>query len=163
MTNKADSHPLEGKKAPVFSLESGSGATLKLSQFKGKIVVLYFYPKDNTSGCTMEAKEFRDLRKAFSDQGAVVLGVSPDSAASHCKFADKYELGFELLADTEHAVAEKFGVWAEKSMYGKKYMGIVRSTFLIDTAGKIRRVWSKVKPAGHAAEVLDAVRELATS
>ena len=163
MVNKMESHPLEGKKAPVFSLESGSGATVKLSGLKGKIVVLYFYPKDNTSGCTLEAKEFRDLRQEFDALGAVVLGVSPDSAASHCKFADKYELGFELLADTDHTLAEQYGVWAEKSMYGKKYMGIVRTTFLIDGKGKIRRVWSKVKPAGHAAEMLDAVRELATS
>lgn len=163
MADKTGAHPLEGKKAPAFALESGSGAMLKLSQFKGKTVVLYFYPKDNTSGCTLEAKEFRDLRKEFNTQGAVILGVSPDSATSHCKFADKYELGFEFLADTDHTLAEQYGVWAEKSMYGKKYMGIVRTTFLIDGKGKIHRVWSKVKPAGHAAEVLDAVRKVTAS
>jgi peroxiredoxin Q/BCP len=153
--------PAEGTKAPAFSLPANNGTTVSLASLKGKPVVLYFYPKDNTPGCTVEAKGFGALAKAFDDAGATVLGVSPDSAASHCKFAEKHALGFTLLADTEHAVAEAYGVWALKSMCGKKYMGILRTTFLIDRTGKIARIWCKVKPEGHAEEVLEAVKTLA--
>jgi len=160
MPAQKDEHPLLGKKAPDFTLESSSGSMLKLSSLKGSIVVLYFYPKDDTSGCTLEAKEFRDAEEKFNKAGAVVLGVSPDSVASHCKFISKHGLNFQLLADPEHAVAEKYGVWAEKSMYGKKYMGILRTTFLIGMDGKICHVWSKVKPQGHAEEVLQAINAI---
>lgn len=152
--------PEAGQKAPAFSLASNTGKKVSLSGLKGKKVVLYFYPKDDTPGCTVEAKEFRDAIGDFTKQGAVVLGVSPDSVESHCKFIDKFDLNFELLADTEHAVAEKFGLWVEKSMYGKKYMGVQRATFLIDENGKIAHAWPKVKPEGHAAEVLEALKAL---
>ncbi len=160
MPAKQTPHPLEGKKAPAFTLESSAGKNVKLSDFKGSLTVLYFYPKDNTPGCTLEAKEFRDAAQEFEKAGAVVLGVSPDSVASHCKFIDKHDLNFLLLADPEHVVAEKYGVWVEKNMYGKKYMGIQRATFLIDGNGRVRCVWPKVKPSGHAQEVLDAINEL---
>lgn len=160
MAEKSESHPLEGKKAPAFAVESNEGKTVKLSQFKDQMVILYFYPKDNTSGCTVEALEFRDIKAELTALGAVVIGVSPDSAASHCKFIEKQQLNFLLLADTDHSVAEKYGVWMEKSMYGKKYMGIQRATFLIDGAGKVRRVWPKVTPKGHGKEVLEAVKAL---
>ena len=156
----SDALPEEGAKAPAFSLPSHAETTVSLAGLKGKPVVLYFYPKDNTPGCTVEAKGFGALSQAFEKAGAVVLGVSPDSVASHCKFAEKYDLGFPLLADTEHAVAEAYGVWVLKSMCGKKYMGIQRTTFLIDPSGKIARVWHKVKPEGHADEVLQAVKAL---
>jgi thioredoxin-dependent peroxiredoxin len=146
-----------GDKAPEFSLESGDGRTVKLKDFKGKPVVLYFYPKDDTSGCTKEACDFRDTLPVISKKGAVVLGVSPDSTASHAKFAKKYDLTFPLLADPDHAVAEKYGVWVEKSMYGRKYMGIERTTFLIDAKGKIADIWSKVKVPGHVDAVLEAI------
>jgi peroxiredoxin Q/BCP len=152
--------PAEGAKAPAFSLPAHDGSTVGLAGLKGKPVLLYFYPKDNTPGCTVEAKGFGALAKAFFAAGAVVLGVSPDSVASHCKFAEKFDLNFLLLADTEHAAAEAYGVWVEKSMCGKTYMGIQRATFLIDPSGKIARVWPKVKPDGHAEEVLEAVKAL---
>jgi thioredoxin-dependent peroxiredoxin len=160
MPQKSEVHPLEGKKAPAFTLASSVGTDVKLSSLKGSIVVLYFYPKDNTSGCTLEAQEFRDTAKEFGKAGAVVFGVSPDSIRSHCGFIEKHALNFQLLADPDHAVAEKYGVWVEKSMYGKKYMGIQRATFLIGADGKVVRVWSKVKPQGHAAEVLEAVKAI---
>jgi peroxiredoxin Q/BCP len=152
--------PAAGKKAPAFTAASSAGGKVSLASLKGKAVVLYFYPKDDTPGCTIEAKEFRDQAKAFEQAGAVVLGVSPDSVASHCKFIDKFELNFQLLADEDHSLSEKYGVWVEKSMYGKKYMGVQRATFLIDAAGKIAQVWPKVKPEGHAEEVLAAVKAL---
>ena len=148
-----------GDRAPAFSLEDQSGKTVKLSDFKGKKVVLYFYPKDDTPGCTREACAFRDEHSMLQKAGAVVLGVSPDSGASHARFAGKYQLPFPLLADTDHAVAEKYGAWGQKSLYGRKFMGITRSTFLVDGAGKIARVWPKVKVDGHADQVLEAVRE----
>jgi peroxiredoxin Q/BCP len=148
-----------GSKAPAFSLPSDGGGQVALKDLKGKPVVLYFYPKDDTSGCTTEACEFRDSWKAVKATGAVVLGVSPDPVASHDKFKAKYKLPFPLLADVDHAVAEAYGAWGEKSMYGRKYMGILRSTFLIDGAGRIVRVFEKVKPKGHAGAVLDALRE----
>jgi peroxiredoxin Q/BCP len=150
----------EGAPAPEFSLPDQSGATVRLSGFRGRTVVLYFYPKDDTPGCTTEACSFRDRSAALSDAGAVVLGVSPDGTASHERFARKYELPFPLLADQDHAVAEEYGVWVEKSNYGRKYMGIERSTFVIDGDGIVRKVFRKVKAAGHADEVLAAVQAL---
>jgi thioredoxin-dependent peroxiredoxin len=151
--------PDVGDKAPAFSLEDQSGETVKLSDFKGKKVVLYFYPKDDTPGCTREACAFRDEHSALLKAGAVVLGVSPDSEATHAKFAGKYKLPFPLLADPDHAVSEKYGAWGEKSLYGRKFMGIQRSTFLIDGSGKVSRVWPKVKVDGHVDQVLEAIRE----
>ena len=150
----------EGKKAPAFSLKDQAGKTVKLSDFSGKNVVLYFYPKDNTPGCTTEACDFRDQHGKLEKAGAVVLGVSPDAEKTHLKFAGKFGLPFTLLADTEHAVAEKYGAWGEKSLYGRKYLGIIRSTFLIGGDGKVAKVWPKVKVAGHVEEVLEAVKSL---
>ncbi len=150
----------EGDLAPDFTLPTDSGEELTLSSLRGRPVVLYFYPKDDTSGCTTEACEFRDLVPRFDSSKAVILGVSPDSVASHKKFKDKYELTFPLVADTEKVACQAYGVWKEKSMYGKKYMGVERTTFLIDAEGKIARVYAKVKPAGHAADVMEAVAAL---
>jgi thioredoxin-dependent peroxiredoxin len=147
-----------GKKAPSFSLASDSGEAVTLAGLKGRKVVLYFYPKDDTTGCTVEACEFRDNWPAVRKAGAVVLGVSPDGVASHLKFKKKFELPFPLLADEGHAVAERYGVWGEKSMYGRKYFGVNRTTFVIDEEGRIVKVFEKVKPKGHAAEVLEAVK-----
>ena len=146
-----------GTKAPAFRLPSDVGAPVALKDFAGRPVVLYFYPKDDTSGCTTEACEFRDSWRAVQAAGAVVLGVSPDGVASHQKFKKKYELPFTLLADEDHAVAEAYGAWGEKSMYGRKYFGVLRKTYIIDARGKIARVFEKVKPRGHAAEVLAAL------
>ena len=153
--------PAVGAKAPAFSLPANDNSTVSLAGLKGRPVVLYFYPKDNTPGCTVEATGFRDCLNDFSEAGAVVLGVSPDGIASHCKFAAKFDLNFLLLADTEHSVAEEYGVWVQKSQCGRTYMGIQRATFLIDSTGKIARIWPKVKPEGHAEEVLEAVNALA--
>jgi peroxiredoxin Q/BCP len=147
-----------GSKAPEFSLASDSGEPVNLSDLKGKKVVLYFYPKDDTSGCTAEACEFRDNWAAVKRTGAIVLGVSPDDVTSHQKFKQKYRLPFPLLADRDHRVAERYGAWGEKSMYGRRYFGIKRSTFVIDEAGRITKVFEKVKPKGHAAQVLEALR-----
>lgn len=155
-----DSMPAPGAKAPAFSLPATDGATVSLKQFKGKPVVLYFYPKDDTSTCTTEACEFRDRWRAVRATGAVVLGVSPDPVGSHQKFAAKYRLPFPLLADTDHAVAAAYGVWGEKSMYGRKYFGILRTTFVINGAGKVVHVFEKVKAKGHAAEVLAILRAM---
>ena len=149
-----------GDLAPAFKLPASDGTQVSLAALKGKVVVLYFYPKDDTPGCTVEACEFGASHKDFAGEGAVVLGVSPDGLEAHAKFISKFKLPFILLADTDHAVAEAYGVWAEKSMYGKTFMGIVRSTFLIDKAGKLARVWGKVKAEGHAAEVLAALKEI---
>jgi peroxiredoxin Q/BCP len=149
--------PQAGDRAPAFALPTDDGSTVSLAGLKGKKVVLYFYPKDDTSGCTTQACEFRDSWHAVQAAGAVVLGVSPDGAGSHAKFKRKYELPFPLLADEDHAVAEAYGVWGEKSMYGRKYMGILRTTFVIDEGGRISHVFEKVKPKGHAAEVLAAL------
>jgi thioredoxin-dependent peroxiredoxin len=146
--------PTKGKKAPTFTAKDQDGNTVKLSDFKGKNVILYFYPKDDTPGCTKEACAFRDEFAQFKKKGAVVLGVSPDDEKSHTKFIKKYSLPFTLLADTDHSIAEAYGAWGEKAMYGKKYMGILRSTVLIDKEGKVVKVWPKVKPEEHAAEVL---------
>lgn len=160
MAQESSGLPAEGKKAPAFTLPSHTGGEVKLSDLAGGPVVVYFYPKDSTSGCTVEAQEFRDLAPKFKRAGVTILGISPDSIKSHCNFADKQKLNFSLLADTDHSVAEKYGVWVEKSMYGRKYMGILRSTFLIDATGKIAKVWEKVTPKGHAAEVLEAAKAL---
>lgn len=143
-----------GVKAPAFSAPDQSGKIISLSDFKGKRVVLYFYPKDDTPGCTVEACSFRDEHKAFQKKGAVIIGVSPDSPKKHTKFIEKFSLPFPLLADEDHKIAEAYGVWVEKSMYGKKYMGMERSTFVIDPQGKLSAVYRKVKPAEHTAEVL---------
>ncbi len=150
----------EGKKAPAFNLATDEGKKVKLSDFEGSPVVLYFYPKDDTPGCTKEACAFRDRKSELTALGAVVLGVSADDVASHVKFRDKYSLNFPLLADIDHKVAEKYGAWREKNMYGKKSMGIQRSTFLIDGSGKVFKVWKRVQVDGHDNEVLAAVREL---
>jgi thioredoxin-dependent peroxiredoxin len=139
--------------APDFTVVTDDGSKLKLSSLRGRNVVLYFYPKDDTPGCTVEACELRDAFPRFSKTNAVILGVSPDSVASHQKFKKKFELPFTLLADTDHAIAEAYGVWVEKSMYGKKYMGVQRATFVIDKKGSVAKVYPKVKPEGHAAEV----------
>lgn len=150
-----------GDKAPAFELPAVPEGRIKLSQFKGQNVVLYFYPRDNTPGCTTEACDFRDSLEQFQQLEAVVLGVSTDDVDSHQKFAAKYELPFPLLADTEHLVAEKYGAWGEKSNYGKKYMGLIRSTFLIDKQGKIAAIWPNVRVAGHVAQVAEALTQLA--
>ena len=146
-----------GAKAPAFSAPDQSGKIVSLSDFKGKKVVLYFYPKDDTPGCTTEACSFRDEHSAFLKKGAVVLGVSPDSAKSHSKFIEKFSLPFPLLADEDKKIANAYGVWVEKSMYGKKYMGVERSTFVIGPDGKLLAIYRKVKPAEHTAEVLAAL------
>lgn len=152
--------PVAGDKAPAFSAAESSGSTIRLSDFRGKHIVLYFYPKDNTPGCTLEAKEFRDAAGEIEAAGAVILGVSPDPVESHCKFRDRFDLNFLLLADEDHAVAEKYGVWVEKNMYGKKYMGVQRATFLINSKGVVAHTWPKVRPEGHAAQVLKALQSL---
>lgn len=149
-----------GDKAPAFTLTTDSGKQAKLSQFKGQPVVLYFYPKDDTPGCTKQACAFRDAQSKLASSGAVVLGVSPDSVESHGKFRDKFGLNFPLLADPDHAVAEAYGAWREKNMYGKKSMGIQRSTYLIDAKGKIAKVWKKVNVEGHDTSVLEALEAL---
>jgi len=140
----------DGSPAPDFTLPSDEGGEVTLSALRGRKVVLYFYPKDDTPGCTIQACDFRDATPAFEKLDAVVLGVSADSVESHRKFKDKYGLTFPLLADEDHRVAEAYGVWKEKSMYGRKFMGIERSTFLLDEDGVVAQVWRKVKPKGHA-------------
>jgi peroxiredoxin Q/BCP len=147
----------EGKPAPDFELTSDTGEHVKLSDFRGKPVVLYFYPKDDTSGCTTQACGIRDVYADFRGRGAVVLGVSPDDEASHVKFKEKYSLPFTLLADPGHEVAEEYGVWKERNRYGKKSMGIERSTFVIDADGNVSKAMRRVKPESHAAEVLAAL------
>lgn len=149
-----------GAKAPAFTLPSQDGTKVKLADCKGHPVVIYFYPKDDTPGCTKEACAFRDRSTELTELGVKIFGISPDDAESHKKFAEKYELNFPLLADTDHAVAEKFGAYREKNMYGKVSMGIVRSTFLLDATGKVAKVWKKVNVDGHDEQVLQAVREL---
>lgn len=144
----------EGSSAPDFNLPADNGETMSLAALKGKQVVLYFYPKDDTSGCTKEAITFTGLVGDFDEQNTIVLGASPDSVAKHQKFKAKHELGVTLLADEDKELAQSYGVWVEKSMYGKKYMGVERSTFLIDATGKIAKIWRKVKVAGHAEAVL---------
>jgi thioredoxin-dependent peroxiredoxin len=150
----------QGEQAPDFTLLTDDGSPLTLSGLKGRPVVLYFYPKDDTSGCTTESCEFRDLVPRFEKVNAQVLGISPDGVRSHAKFRDKYQLNFPLLADEGHAVAEQYGVWQEKSMYGRRYWGNARTTFVIDAKGRIAKVFEKVRPSGHAAEVAEVVAVL---
>ncbi|HVW37631.1 MAG TPA: thioredoxin-dependent thiol peroxidase [Pirellulales bacterium] len=150
-----------GKKAPEFTLPADDGSKVKLKDLRGSAVVLYFYPRDDTPGCTREACAFRDRRKEIQKAGAKVFGVSTDDVASHMKFRDKYELNFPLLADVDHKVAEKYGAWREKNMYGKKSWGVQRSTFLIDADGVVQKVWKKVSVDGHDDQVLAALGELA--
>ena len=155
-----------GAKAPEFSLPAVTregDTTIALADYAGKVVVLYFYPKDDTPGCTTEACSFRDLLPEFEAIGGVILGVSPDDPKSHAKFAQKFALPFPLLADPDHAVAESYGVWVEKKNYGKTYMGIDRSTFIIDKSGTIAKVFRKVKVDQHVEKVLEAVKTVATA
>jgi peroxiredoxin Q/BCP len=149
-----------GDKAPDFSLPSDGGGTISLKKLKGQNVVLYFYPKDDTSGCTKEAMEFNALRAKFAKAGTEIIGVSPDSVASHDKFKKKYDLAFPLVSDEQKDMLAAYGVWVEKSMYGRKYMGVERTTFLIDGKGKIQEIWRKVKVPGHAEAVLKAAQAL---
>lgn len=146
--------------APEFTLPADDGSTISLGDLRGKNVVLFFYPKDDTAGCTIEAREFRDAFNRFVAIDTVVLGISPDDVASHCRFRDKLRLPYRLLADTEQKVSKRWGVWVEKSMYGQKYMGVERSTFIIDREGNVARIFRKVKPDGHADEVGEAVAML---
>ncbi len=152
--------PKEGAKAPNFKLPASNGQTIDLPGLKGKNVVIYFYPKDDTPGCTVEACAFRDSHKEIEKHNAVVLGVSPDGLKAHDKFIQKFNLPFALLADETKQMAQDYGVWVEKSMYGKKYMGVARTTFVIDAAGKIAKVFEKVKPEGHDKEVLEVLKAL---
>ena len=147
----------EGAPAPDFELRTDEGETVKLSALRGKPVVLYFYPRDDTPGCTTEACEFRDAYDRFREQGVEILGVSPDTEASHRKFKSKYALPFPLLADPEHEAAEAYGVWKEKKNYGRTYHGVERSTFIIDAEGKVARAMRGIRPAGHAAQVLETL------
>ena len=153
--------PQTGKKAPAFTLSNQDGEKVKLSELAGQWVVLYFYPKDNTSGCTKEACEFTDGLPNFTRLNAVVLGVSPDSPKSHQNFIAKHSLKITLLSDPDHTVLEKYGVWQKKSMYGREYFGVARTTFLIDPKGKIAHVWEKVKVKGHVEAVAEKLSELA--
>jgi peroxiredoxin Q/BCP len=148
-----------GKRAPAFKLESSDGGKVSLADFRGKNVVLYFYPKDNTPGCTLEAQDFQKALPKLKKLNAVVLGVSRDTIASHCKFRDKFGLGFPLLSDPEHEMLEAYGAWGEKTLYGKKSLGIIRTTVLIDEQGKVKRVFQKVKVNGHVDAVLGALAE----
>jgi len=149
-----------GKKAPAFTLTADDGKKVKLSDLQGSPVILYFYPKDDTPGCTKEACAFRDRKAEMEQLGVKLLGVSPDTVESHGDFRDKYSLNFPLLADPDHAVADKYGAWREKNMYGKKTMGIQRSTYLIDASGKVAKVWQRVQVDGHDEEVLQALKAL---
>ena len=149
-----------GEKAPDFEAPSSAGGAATLAGLAGKKIVLYFYPKDDTPGCTIEAMEFEKLRSQFAAKGAEVIGVSPDSLDSHDKFKKKHNLGFDLLSDSKQDMLRAYGVWVEKNMYGKKSMGVERTTVLIGSDGKIARVWNKVKPEGHAQAVLEAVSAL---
>jgi thioredoxin-dependent peroxiredoxin len=148
----------QGDHAPTFELPDDQGHMLSLKSFAGKLLVLYFYPKDDTPGCTKEAIDFNHLKPEFERAGAQILGISPDSAASHVKFKSKHKIGLGLLSDESKKILEAYGVWTEKSMYGRTYMGVERTTFLIDRTGKIIQVWNKVKVPGHAEAVLAAVK-----
>ena len=153
----------EGAKAPAFTLTADDGSKVKLADLKGSPIVLYFYPADDTPGCTKEACAFRDRSQELKKLGAKVFGVSPDDVTSHVKFKSKFKLNFPLLADPDHQVAEKFGAWREKNMYGKKKMGVVRSTFLIGPDGVIQKVWRSVKVDGHDAAVIEALKTFAVA
>ena len=150
----------EGKPAPAFELQSDAGDTVRLADLRGKPVVLYFYPKDDTPGCTTQARGIRDAYAEFERAGAVVLGISPDNEAKHVRFKDKYELPFTLLADPEHSVAEEYGTWVEKKNYGKTYMGVERSTFIVDADGNLAAIKRRVKPDEHTAWALGEVEKL---
>ena len=158
--SESPSLPAVGTQAPTFSLPSSTGETIDLAKLKGKTVVLYFYPKADTPGCTKEACGFRDAIASYRKLGVPVFGVSPDPVKDVTKFAEKFQLNFPLLADEDHAVSEKYGVWGEKSMYGKKYMGVARTTFIIGPDGKVARVFERVKPEGHDQEVFAALEEI---
>ena len=160
METKSSDWVEAGERAPAFTLTADDGSKVRLSDLKGSPVVLYFYPRDDTPGCTREACAFRDRKAALQDHGAIVLGVSTDALESHRRFRDKFELNFPLLVDADHKVAERYGAWSEKNMYGKKSMGIQRSTFLIDSDGKVAKVWKQVKVDGHDEQVLAALDEL---
>ena len=147
-----------GEPAPDFRSTTQDGETLTLADLRGQRTILYFYPKDTPSGCTLEAKSLRDGREELKAMGFRIVGVSPDSERSHRNFCQKHELGFTLLADTDHSVCEAFGVWAEKSMYGRKYMGVVRTTFILDAEGRIERIFDKVKTASHYEQIAEAYR-----
>ena len=149
-----------GNSAPDFSIINQNGKTIGLDDLSGKWSVIYFYPRDDTPGCTVEAKEFTELNNKFKKNGASIYGVSPDNEAKHCKFIDKYDLKIDLLADVEKTMLSDYGVWQEKSMYGKTYMGVVRTTYLINPDGNIAEVWAKVKAKGHAEAVLNRLIEL---
>lgn len=151
--------PQAGEMAPDFRSTTQDGTPLTLADLRGERVILYFYPKDNTSGCTLEAKSLRDGKEALARMGFRIIGVSPDSERSHRNFCAKHDLNFTLLADTDHSVAEAYGVWAEKSMYGRKYMGILRTTFIIDAEGRIERVFDKVDTKNHYEQILKAYEE----
>lgn len=153
-------HPAEGDRAPSFALPADSGEIVSLESFAGRKLVLYFYPKDDTSGCTQQAQDFDALAPAFAEIGCALVGVSPDPVKSHGKFKAKYGLSLPLLADEAKTTLKAYGVWTEKSMYGRKYMGVERSTFLIDEQGRIAKAWRKVKVPGHSREVLEAARSL---
>ena len=150
----------EGSKAPAFTLQADDGSKVKLSEPNGSPIVLYFYPRDDTPGCTREACAFRDRQDEIQGLGAQVFGISPDTVESHVKFRDKYSLNFPLLADPDHKMADKYGAWREKNMYGKKSMGIQRSTYLIDADGKVAKLWKRVKVDGHDQQVIDALNAL---
>ena len=150
----------EGANAPEFKAAVTDGTTVALKDLKGKNVVLYFYPKDDTPGCTVQACGFRDSFKTIEKLNAIVLGVSPDSVKSHGKFTEKFQLPFPLLADEDKKICQDYGVWVEKSMYGKKYMGVARTTFIINKEGKIAKIFEKVKPEGHNAEVIEILKNL---
>jgi peroxiredoxin Q/BCP len=150
----------EGDKAPSIDLPTDGGGRFKLGEARGKAVVVYFYPKDDTSGCTLEAIDFSRRKKEFEKAGAAIIGISPDSVEDHDKFKAKHDLTISLAADEEKEIAEAYGVWIEKSMYGRKYMGVDRSTFLVDPKGKLARIWRQVKVEGHVQEVLDAAKAL---
>jgi len=150
----------QGDKAPDFNLAADDGTRVTLSAHAGKAVVVYFYPKDDTSGCTLEARDFTVAARDFKKAGAIVIGISPDSEESHCKFKEKHGLAIALAADPDREAIDAYGVWKEKSMYGRRYMGVERSTFLVGSDGRIARIWHKVKVPGHVAEVLAAAREL---
>jgi peroxiredoxin Q/BCP len=152
--------PAPGTKAPAFSLLRDGGAPISLSDFKGRKLVVYFYPKADTPGCTVESQAFSRLKQAFEKAGTAVVGVSADPVKAQDKFRDKYDLTIPLISDEKHEMLEAYGAWGEKSMYGKKYWGVIRSTFLIDAKGKIAQVWPKVSVAGHAEEVLEAAKAL---
>lgn len=152
--------PQVGEKAPDFTLVSDRLGTISLSDFEGQAVVIYFYPKDDTSGCTKEAIEFSQLQSSFDAINTKVIGISPDSIEKHAKFRTKHDLTVELASDEDKTVLEAYGVWVEKSMYGRKYMGVERTTFLIDKEGRVAQVWNKVKVAGHAQAVLEAAEKL---